>query len=583
MSNLVFQDDKNYNLCRDYSSFIKWAIDKISKSTENWTDYSISEPDTLLLSSISTVSDYVQYIIDQMYLSTDLDVCSSQFLHQASAMMGKYLWGTNEIRIPITIRNTSTSETVEFSEFEMFCNGSELFTNPESLKIYPNSEIRTYFVRNTVNQKIYKISSNNIGEYILNGNVERASVKVYGISEDGQQTILNPCDNILELLINADDHSYQITAEDYQSFRIKLSPRSYQRFTAILVKYTLVDDYPVKSGFKLQHISGMYQSLVIQTADSVSIVSDRTINSGKLEYVRSLGEIDVLCSQKYLVELGELSKKINHHMLIYEPISANSKLATFKYSTINNLPLLGDLSNQGTSYIVDIMYEQVSNTTRSNYSITRVILTFDEIPEYDLVFEYTTTSGASEKLLIDNYTFKNSLVGKNYSIDLYDLLEISTLLIGFNGINCYYKYQEPDVLSQNPTSYQLIGSELDSLWSIFSQDILIDHQLPEVIFLKPQYLNLESTIVVQNTYDYRDLITRIVAYLDELLIHGDLITNTYLSYNRLEVQLLDHFDEIYDINISAVDKFVVNPDQYLVLKSVDEYLNEITIKSRGDN
>lgn len=584
MSNTIFDNDLNYNLCRDYSSYVKWSIDKISKSTTQWTDYSISEPDTLLLSSISTIHDYVQYTIDQMYLNTDLDVCSSKFLHQVSSAMGKFLWSTNSVCVPVIISNDSATDIIELSAFEMFSNDKELFTNPEAIRVLPKSKISTNFVRNTLNQKIYRLSDSTIGEYILEGLIERASIIVEGVTTDGGTEKLTQCNDILDLLFEETDlNRYMLISNDSQVFTIKLSPKSYQRYSAILVKYTLVDDYPVREGLILERLANSNPELTVVTAQSESAASTIQLTNRKLEYVNSLTQIDTLCNIPFNLKLGELAKKINHWRLTYET-SQNSKiLPKFEYTTIDNIPLLGDWQDsllQGLQYVNEIY---VIDSGTADRQLGTIVLKFEMIPVYDLTITYTDINKQSNTYVIQNTDLKASLKNLTFSATLPDIdLSLDTpqvLEIGFVGLGTFYH----KTLGTMPKDFETVTSELQILYEIFSKNLLIEHELPVIRALTPQYLSLNSTITVSRIVDTSELITRIVDYLNVFLINNELVTNTYISNRRLEVLLLDHFDEIEDIQIHDIDRVIINPNKYLVMKSLEEYLQEITIKSRGDN
>lgn len=583
----VFNDDSNYNLCRDYSSFIKWSLDKISKISDNWTDYSVTEPDTLMLSSISMIHDYTQYIIDQMYLNTDLDVCSTKFLNQASSLMGKFLWNTNEVKIPVVIKNNSISDVITIEEFEMFNNGNELFTNPEKIRLLPGCETDTYFVRNTVNQKIFRISSNSIGEYYLNGNIERSSIVVYGISEDGSQSRLDNCSDILYLLFNNYDDVYMIYSENDELFKIKLSPNTYNKYTAILVKYTLVDDYPIKSGFILNRVSGNSSELTITVSDSINIVSSRDKKLSKLEYVNSLKEIKTLCNSTSSVNLGELSKRIKHYRFTYDISSDRDVLPLFEYATYDNKPLLGDIfsSIQGIQYINKASLIKIAN---GGYSLNLDLENGDSssVIPYDIKFKYKSTDNVIESITVRNLDFVSSLTSNNqYIIDLYKFDTNYPIYIEFIGLGDFYEIiidEDKKDLSVIPTNINQLESELQLLYEIFNKNIIIGNKLPVIRFLSPQYLNLRSTIIVKGLVDEYEFISEIVDYVNELLIHDDLISNNYISNRRLETAISDHFDDIVDMTINEIDRVIINPTNYLVMKSVNEYLSEISIKFKGD-
>ena len=64
MSKLTNIMDDSIYLARDYSSIIKWFVRKLKFLTTDWTDLSISEPDTLTLSLIAIISVYLSLLIE---------------------------------------------------------------------------------------------------------------------------------------------------------------------------------------------------------------------------------------------------------------------------------------------------------------------------------------------------------------------------------------------------------------------------------------------------------------------------------------------------------------------------------------
>lgn len=566
--------DANSNLCRDYSSFIKWSLDKISQNTEKWTDFSISEPDTLMLSSMSVMHDYAQYIIDRIYLSTDLDVCSSRFLHQASAMMGTYLWGTNQITIPAIFTN-NTPEFVTINPYEIMNYENELFTNPKEITIAPNSYVRGSVVRNTVNNKIYKIDKSSNGEYFLDGDIERGSVSVSGIKDDGSQVLLTELDYIFDLLFNEIEvnNSYLLTSKDYKELRIKISPYVHQNYTAILVKYTLVDDFPVKSGLNLTLMSNPQIDITI--SDDVSITSDIPINVSKLNYLNSLTNIRTLCNKPFNLVLGELSKKISNYKITYEPSPSRDIIPVFEYTTINNDPLLGDTSAVPIKTEVYLEKLAIYNNPPS------LQMKFKTIPPYDLIITYNAGQ---------IYLFHKDVVEliKNSSNQM---LEIDlpgftgtpndgSLFIGFPGLGNFYQ-NIPD--TQTGLSFTYLTSEKIILMNSLIKNKLIKHKNPIVKFLTPKIFDLASTILVNN--NVTNLVEQIVQLLYDTFIHGEIVNNTYVSRRKLEFLIKNNIPEIISIKFdNPIDRMIIDKNSYLALDTVENYTQsgDIKIITEGD-
>lgn len=566
--------DNYSNLCRDYSSFIKWAISKISKNTTKWTDYTVSEPDTLILSSISTMHDYAQYIIDQMYLNTDIDICTTEFLHQVSAAMGQYLAGTNTITIPIRIINRS-QENITINPYEVFIYNNELFVNPEKIIIPANLSSESYIVRNTVNEMIYKLNKNSNGEFILNGSIEIGSLNIYGIKEDGSQTKLNSCDYIFDLLYDSGKYNYLITSINDKKFRIKISPFIQKSFTAILVKYTIIDDYPIKENLQLKLLSDKFDdnNLLITTINSVSIDSDIPITSEKLTYLNSLTNVRTLCNKPYNLNLGELLKRIEDYRLTYEPNVNRTIIPFFEYTTFDNKPLYGDPS------------QTISSDYFKNIAISSGILNiqFNDIPVYDL----TITYNSDITVTIINSVLKQLTSSSNtISITLQNYDSQDDVFIGFKNLGNFIQYH---IDTQGNKEITYLATEMSLLIEKFLRNTLIMHQTPEIKFLSPYILDLSSEITLIQDIDHLIIMTQITTLLYDTLIHGEIISNVRGSYRRLELLIQNNIKEISQIKFVSIKydqdpAYVVTSNQHLVINSPENYLSSGKIKfsTKGD-
>lgn len=81
--------DSNTYLLRDYTSLIQNLTDKMSTLTTKWTDFTISEPDTIFLSNIAYLNDLTSYIIDYRYLLTSVKYTSSRdFINSICILTG---------------------------------------------------------------------------------------------------------------------------------------------------------------------------------------------------------------------------------------------------------------------------------------------------------------------------------------------------------------------------------------------------------------------------------------------------------------------------------------------------------------
>lgn len=558
--------DSNSNLCRDYSSFVKWAIDKISKNTDKWTDYTVSEPETLMLSSIATMHDYAQYIIDQTYLNTDIDVCTTRFLHQVSAAMGKYLSGTNSIQIPIQIINNSEN-TITIEPYEVFTYGNELFTNPDEIIIPPGLMAESYVVRNTVNEMIYKIDKNSNGEFLLRGSVETSSVSVYGISSDSSQVELTSCDYIFDLLY-ADSNSYKylVTSIDNDVLRIKISPSTFQNFDALLVKYVIIDDYPIRENLQLNLLSDS-NDLQITTISAVSIDSDIPINSEKLTYLNSLTNIRTLCNKPYSLDLGELNKRIENHRLIYEPSPTRRSLPLFEYTTFDNAALNGSDVPPGIEY-----FNLSTGDTFFNKNNRLLQISFNSIPVYDLIVTYNTDI----EITIPNRTLRQLLnSSKIITVTLENYKENNSVYVGFKNLGNFIKFEINNNFIAFPDQ-----TEFSLLTEKFINNILIEHELPVFKFLSQYILSLDSTIILSKNVNHLEIINKITTLLYEILVNGEIISGIKGSYRRLEILIQNNIPEIYKITFTK-NSYTLSSSQHLVIDSPENYLNSGNIEFRN--
>lgn len=81
--------DSNTYLLRDYSGFVKNLTDKLPNLTKKWTDFTVSEPDTIFLNNIAYINDLISYTIDFNYILTSVKYTSNRdFLNTICALTG---------------------------------------------------------------------------------------------------------------------------------------------------------------------------------------------------------------------------------------------------------------------------------------------------------------------------------------------------------------------------------------------------------------------------------------------------------------------------------------------------------------
>lgn len=547
--------DRYLNLCKDYSSFIKWGINKIVQNSVSWSDFSISEPDTLLISSISTAHDYTQYVIDEMYRSTDLDLCSPGFLYQISAIMGKPLIGTNPISIPITLSN-HTNQIINLQAFEVFQHGSELFTNPESIAILPNSDTSSFLVRNTGNTKVFQTISSNCGEYYINENLEIASIQVFSISTAGAVSQLKQVDSVIDVLGNnvIDNYpKFSLTIIDAHYYRFKIDPKTYKESSMIIIKYAMVDDYPVKIDLELKSLT--HPELEIQIKSSVEIQSDRTINSGKLEYLKSLNEIQTINNSTREFIVSELSSKIRESKLSYE-ISNSDVIPLLDYITADDKPLTGD----SFEYCTEASYNGNSGSLE---------ILFKSIPPYSSIILQTDS-------LITNLPLPNNLKfsGNVYKLSI-RITKPTLFKLGFNGIGFLYQFSES---TGNSYKMTVLSGELSVLNQHLLNYSLIGNKPARSRRLASAILTLDSEIVVE-TYK-TELLPEIVEILKSYLFkNGNIVNDTIIAYDKLAAILKKQIPEIIDVSFNR-SIFIISDTQYLEIKDPSYYSNSVKFKSR---
>jgi hypothetical protein len=64
--------DSKLLLARDYSSLMEWSIDTIPKITKDWTDLSITSPETIWLSAACYSYDVLNYVLDRKFLNNNI-------------------------------------------------------------------------------------------------------------------------------------------------------------------------------------------------------------------------------------------------------------------------------------------------------------------------------------------------------------------------------------------------------------------------------------------------------------------------------------------------------------------------------
>ena len=130
---------KDSTLCRDYPSIVKWSVDHIEKWTDDWTDYTITDPGVLFINAEAFLYDVVNYVLDESFLNNILRYTQSErALYSMSKFAGLTLPGYNCSQAKVLIENKSEVDVVIPRDFEIFVRDEA--TN-EMMYFYSLSEL----------------------------------------------------------------------------------------------------------------------------------------------------------------------------------------------------------------------------------------------------------------------------------------------------------------------------------------------------------------------------------------------------------------------------------------------------------
>lgn len=573
-NNSLINNTEYMSLCRDYSSFIKWAISAIQDQSDKWTDFSVPEPDTLMLSLIATGLDYVQYMIDQKYLNTDFDLCSSQFLAQLSSSTGKTLSLNSPVKIPVVITNQS-NEDYELPAYTVMISGKELYSTVENIKVAPRSTYVSYLTRGTVHQIFIEEDLTHLGEYIISGKIETGSLSIVRSSSENSID-LHPCSNVLEVLFG--ENRYQISSISDDLWLLKVSPpKNFTGKGLLQIRYTEIDDF-ASSGdleFLPVDLSLVNENVTIKVQSPVNEKSKISLNSNRLSYLNSLLEIDTVNNSTSMLNLSKMSSKITKYVINESTdntlFSANSgddfrSLALFKYVSsddrvFDDYQLLSgsSLINILQDGLTDMWYLKIqmpNNVSFPPYDLKIIFSLSDNIEH--IVYSYLQNRSNASEIRIDLpwVSSRPSLTSmKIYYNELIDPLNED------QGLWCIYQ-DENTMISKTP--------EID----YFQDHVLSLSNRAEVrtLCLKPKHLLLSGTVIIidQRQHDVlTDIYTVVSSYLSSI---SDLITDTHVSYARLQYEILNNLSYIKDVNITSggiSSRLQISNSEYLVFDPSD--------------
>lgn len=496
MSDLTNIIDDSVYLARDYSSIIKWFTRKLKFLTTDWTDLSISEPDTLCLSLIAYVFDLTNYKVDSKFLETVFSFTKSvDFLSDLYKLIGEEIKDYESGIIKCIVTNR-TSEVLEISKYEILRlkdHHKELFTCIKDYKIYPDSSEEIEIVRGT--PIYFECNKDNMSNGLFelpNENINRnfISVLLDGITE------LNKCDDA----IFCETEAFSIVQYKKNKTKIRLSPSAYRLVDKnVIVIYNINDTYPLAENsvlLKLDNLDGDYNILSITTND----INEYTLNQYKLFYYQCLRKINTLINNSY-DSSKFLGGRIDYINYKYE-YETNFKSGNVDYS--NNIINI-DINEVPNSPVI-ISYIYYNENDRIEQSIPVTLL--DIVNEIHLtvpagyilepmsVYIYinkdviSDTAGDGELKLVNSISFINFNFSTIDDEPIYNILNYGEidyinciLSMVFNyplSYRCYIEYK-----------YLLNGIEYDNREYFMVPNINFGHQLnvPEGSSIVPGSIN----------------------------------------------------------------------------------------------
>lgn len=567
------KDDYSY-LIRDYSSFIKWSNRKIGQLTEKWTDFTISEPDVLLLSYLANTVDLTSYIIDNKYLSSTLEKIDIDNLYRLSRFTGKLSKSNNEIKVPVLFTNIG-DKTITIDETNPIVAGSEVFSLTEQISIGPNGrQMISSVVRGTSLTTIFNTTENPTGEYRINGKIEVGSIQVESVGFDGTQSIVPRSDSIYNSFLtnnelneaNMDEVSYTIY-QNGEGVTIKSSQSLQNQSSLIIVSYSVIDDFPVKVGTELQVLG--YPEIYGITTEQVEIVSDIPMKTQKLNYINNLTAIDVFYNNKFNIDLGFLKDRILYHYIYYETdVSSYYPTHTIYYISNDDTEL-----DEGSYYVNSTISGETLtirwNFPNASFVVDNGITTYTTI--YNMIIEYESADGVVtsvyspivDRILLPGITdnFKIYLVSSN------------------NDKILYYDN------SRN----EIIETELSYLASKVQGNLLSNYggMYPDITKLESVTINLVGDYYIKSSstnITKMQLLTDVVNICNQVIINENYNIGTYLSQSYIKGIIISNIDYISDIKFinTGSDKIFIRYNQYLRVSTPVSYAAQTTLHKEGD-
>lgn len=178
----ILRKDSTAN--RDYAAMLSWGIDRITAWTDQWTDFSITDPGVLFFNAGAFQYDYVNYVLDHAYLNNILRTTQSlQSLFFMSEFVGvelpSYKSAVATIKItnpflfdveiskdfPVYIRDDATNTELWFYLLDSVVVGADNYAEVKAIEGKRTTIKTTYGnfdKRNTFHIPIENIGTNSV-------------------------------------------------------------------------------------------------------------------------------------------------------------------------------------------------------------------------------------------------------------------------------------------------------------------------------------------------------------------------------------------------------------------------------------
>lgn len=557
------------NLCRDYGSFINWAISKANQyPSKGWSDMSISEPDTLTLSQIASMHDYVQLAIDNMYVNANPEISTETFFRQLTAMMGLYtqFFEPHSVKVEISYssQSISSSSSVNIAPYSIFYLDNLILTNPRGVNIPVGTSSTIDLVFGAPVKQVYKLTDHPVGEIFISDSVEVASLTVQActVNESGSVESMSELTRESDIvkLMTSGQSAYQVTYRGTNLYRVKLSPQAFKSSDSIVVTYTRINSQSVASDSKITILE--HPELAIKVVED----SEFTINSRNynlVNYYKSLAEIARFNTSTAQVDFSKLQGRVSWYNFTYQ-VNPTYTIPKIVMITDNDKPLTGYGSNTDPVYL---RREDISVVQRGNSYVISIKLI--ELPIYELSvnisadsFEYSITVPTTSTATPIEISVPSTVTSMEIKVQNAEI-----------GVLYWFEWSQTTGLSQNLINKTT--SEMEVVYSILGSRYPEDYpamSVPsDITILSPVELPLTSEVITSQPSITIESILQVLS--DKLL--NEVVTNQVIMYSRIRSLILEELSYVSDIKFKTGRRFEVSSTQYLKLSDLATYQNQI--------